>query len=229
MLKNRSANERKTSSKAALLSSLPEYVPVYFSPSPTPTAAPPTRLPWLWLQLMGWEVKCHWRLCLVFRVQGSFSLPGSPYNLQRKGSKGSQLGWKKKQSNDRQPLVPVPGNIEALPLPFADDSAAVTPSSEDLCNSPFFLKNLPNGRRFSFAAMTGYRHPLAAGRPSSRRSSFGSQHSRGSRSSRHSVRSKIGGGGEKTKTEKLFFRKTNVPDVVLDTSKLADTVSGFSV
>lgn len=161
-------------------------------------------------------------------MQGSLSLPGSPYTLQRKGSKGSQFGWKKKQSNDRQPLV-VPGNIEALPLPFADDSAAVTPSSEDLCNSPFFLKNLPNGRRFSFAAMTGYRHPLAAGRPSSRRSSFGSQHSRGSRSSRHSVRSKIGGGGEKTKTEKLFFRKTNVPDVVLDTSKLADTVSGFSV
>lgn len=170
----------------------------------------------------------------VFPLQDSLSLPGSPYIHQRKGSKNSHFSWKPKgklpiHSNDRQPLVH--HNLESIPLPFADDSAAVTPSSDDLCNSPF-LNKLPNGRRFSFAALSGYRHPLAVGKSNSRRSSFASQQSRASRKSRHSIRSYIGGAAEKSKMETLLNfnkNKSKVPDVVLDTSKLEDKVSLNSV
>lgn len=167
-------------------------------------------------------------------LQPSLSLPASPYIPRRKGSRGStQFSWKKGKHmhcNDRQPLVH--HNPEALPLPFADDSAAVTPSSEDLCNSPFLPKNVPNGRRFSFANLSMYRHPLAAGRSGSRRSSAASQHSRSSRASRNSIRSHFGEGRSKMETLLMFKSKTNkskAPDVVLDTSKLDDTVSGSLV
>ncbi|KAL8602648.1 hypothetical protein ACOMHN_029970 [Nucella lapillus] len=152
--------------------------------------------------------------------RASLSLPASPY---LKGNRRStQFSWKKNKhlhSNDRQPLVN--RNLESIPLPFIDDSAAVTPSTEELCNSPFLHKNLPNGRRFSFANLSLYRHPLAAGRSGSRRSSVASQHSRSSRSSRHSRE-----GRSKMETLLMFNRnKSKAPDVVLDTSKLDDTVS----
>ncbi|KAL8566099.1 hypothetical protein ACOMHN_051825 [Nucella lapillus] len=168
--------------------------------------------------------------------RASLSLPGSPF-IKRTGSRGSsQFTWKPKHLqhlqhlHDRQPLMHH-HNPEALPLPFADDSAAVTPSSEDLCNSPFLNKNVPNGRRFSFANLSLHRHPLAAGR-SSRRSSNASRDSRTSRSSRHSMRSQGGfgaGAGEgRSKMETLLSKAakgSRAPDVVLDTSKLDDTVS----
>ncbi|XP_076464769.1 sodium channel protein para-like [Babylonia areolata] len=154
-----------------------------------------------------------------YQKRASLSLPASPY---LKGNRRStQFSWKKNKylhSNDRQPLVN--RNLEAIPLPFIDDSAAVTPSTEDLCHSPFLHKNLPNGRRFSFANLSLYRHPLAAGRSGSRRSSVASQYSRSSRSSRHSR-----DGRSKMETLLLFNKsKSKAPDVVLDTSKLDDTL-----
>ncbi|XP_076442684.1 sodium channel protein para-like [Babylonia areolata] len=164
--------------------------------------------------------------------RASLSLPGSPF-VKRTGSRGStQFTWKPKghphlqHLHDRQPLVHHHHNPEALPLPFADDSNAVTPSSEDLCNSPFLPKSLQNGRRFSFANLSMHRHPLAAGRPSSRRSSNASRDSRTSRSSRRSRRSVGGGGGgiREGKMETLLFQRNKAskgaPDVVLDTSEL---------
>jgi hypothetical protein len=158
---------------------------------------------------------------------------------RRQGSRRSRI-WKKDKphllQHDRQPLVN-PHNIEAaLPLPYADDSAAVTPSSEDLCNSPFLPKTnedppVANGRRLSLANLTHFHHPLAV-RPhsSSRRSSVASQMSR---SSRHSVRSRhhsSSDGRSKMETLLMFNRKkSKAPDVVLDTSKLDDTVSGHTL
>ncbi|ESO85582.1 hypothetical protein LOTGIDRAFT_107523 [Lottia gigantea] len=156
--------------------------------------------------------------------RASLSLPGSPFVLRR-GSKSSHQGsWKKKHGHpvERQPLVHQ--NPESLPLPYADDSAAVTPSSDDLCNFPFH-KNLPNGRRYSFASQT-LRH-LAEGRSSSRRSSFNSNISRNSRSSRHSVHSPLDPNRQSSKMETLMNLKRGkrVPDVYLDKSKLEDNVS----
>ncbi|NP_001191637.1 sodium channel alpha-subunit SCAP1 [Aplysia californica] len=154
----------------------------------------------------------------------SLSLPGSPY-IHRRNSRGSQYSWRKpvptaKRSPycpDRQPLVH--HTLENLPLPFADDSAAVTPSSEDLCNFSF-IRNMPNGRRFSFASQ---RRPDGTGRSGSRRSSFASNHSRASRTSRGS------GQGDRTKTQTLLnFKKGKVPDVVLDKSKLDDDQDSVS-
>lgn len=79
-------------------------------------------------------------------MQSSTSLPGSPFTLNR----GSQFNWRRQipmplpmnhagisggfsmRSNSRRPLV-LPC-LENLDLPYADDSAAATPSSDDLCS-----------------------------------------------------------------------------------------------
>lgn len=122
---------------------------------------------------------------------------------------------------DRQPLVHHP--LESIPLPFADDSAAVTPSSEDLCNYSF-IRNMPNGQRFSFTAHRRSGPPVPDGlggkQSGSRRSSYASNYSRASRKSRGSQ------AGDRSKLQTLLnFKKGKVPDVVLDKSKLDDGVS----
>jgi len=79
-------------------------------------------------------------------MQSSTSLPGSPFTFNR----GSQFNWRRQiqmplpinhagsgggfmmRSNSRRPLV-LPC-LENLDLPYADDSAAATPSSDDLCS-----------------------------------------------------------------------------------------------
>lgn len=70
------------------------------------------------------------------RVQASLSLPGSPFNLRR-GSRGSHQFTLR---NNRRMVVP-PGDRKPLVLstyldaqehlPYADDSQAVTPMSEE--------------------------------------------------------------------------------------------------
>ncbi|XP_013387533.1 sodium channel protein type 4 subunit alpha B isoform X2 [Lingula anatina] len=116
--------------------------------------------------------------------RASLSLPGSP--IFRKGCKPNQFSWKKKKippedihAADRQPLVLK--NLENLNLPFADDSAAVTPSSEDLCNIPM----IPNGQR---KASMAHLHPEGSIKPyhGSRRGSRVSHYSKASIRSRHS-------------------------------------------
>ena len=68
-------------------------------------------------------------------MQASLSLPGSPFMLRR-GSKGShQFSWRngprRMAAGDRKPLV-LSTYLDAQEhLPYADDSAAVTPMSED--------------------------------------------------------------------------------------------------
>lgn len=154
------------------------------------------------------------------------SLPGSPY-IYRRNSRGSQY-WRKPpvpsakrgHAIDRLPLVH--HTLENIPLPFADDSAAVTPSSEDL-SSYNLLKNIPNGRQFSFASQkrNTVPHPevVAVRHSGSRRSSYASNYSRASRKSRGSQ------AGDKSKLETLLnFKKGKVPDVILDKSKLDDDV-----
>ncbi|XP_043241966.1 sodium channel protein para-like isoform X3 [Amphibalanus amphitrite] len=66
--------------------------------------------------------------------KGSLSLPGSPFNLRR-GSRGShQLTWRAangRKMGDRKPLVLSTYMDAQEHLPYADDSAAVTPMSEE--------------------------------------------------------------------------------------------------
>ncbi|CAG5122326.1 unnamed protein product, partial [Candidula unifasciata] len=163
----------------------------------------------------------------------SLSLQGSPYNHRRSG-RGSN--WRKPVPTakrighfaDRQPLVH--HNLENIPLPYADDSTPVTPSSEDLCNYNF-VRNVPNGHRFSYPSqrrpgVPGPDGPGGARQTCSRRSSFTSNHSRTSRTSRDSQ------AGDHSKMETLLnIKKYKVPDVVLDKSKLEkdqDSVSSGS-
>ncbi|XP_042876654.1 sodium channel protein para-like isoform X4 [Penaeus japonicus] len=66
--------------------------------------------------------------------KASLSLPGSPYNI-RKGSRGShQFAWRAangRRFGDKKPLV-LSTYLDAQEhLPYADDSAAVTPMSEE--------------------------------------------------------------------------------------------------
>lgn len=70
------------------------------------------------------------------RVQASLSLPGSPFNIRR-GSRGShQFTLRSNRHvvgppNDRKPLV-LSTYLDAQEhLPYADDSTAVTPMSEE--------------------------------------------------------------------------------------------------
>ncbi|KAL1421885.1 hypothetical protein MTO96_022598 [Rhipicephalus appendiculatus] len=66
--------------------------------------------------------------------KASLSLPGSPFNLRR-GSRGSQLSvsWRSngRRLGDRKPLVLQTYRDAQEHLPYADDSNAVTPMSED--------------------------------------------------------------------------------------------------
>ena len=74
----------------------------------------------------------HRRLARL--LQGSLSLPGSPFNIRR-GSRGShQLTWRAangRKLGDRKPLVLSTYMDAQEHLPYADDSAAVTPMSEE--------------------------------------------------------------------------------------------------
>nr|QPI69427.1 voltage-gated sodium channel invertebrate type 1 variant [Hapalochlaena lunulata] len=160
--------------------------------------------------------------------RASLSLPGSPFPLRR-GSKTSQLSWRKvknTRANDRQPLMP--HYLENLNLPFADDSNAVTPTSDDLCNLP--LKSVLNGRRSSFLSHQR-RWSHVDGRLSSRRSSCASQISRTSHTSRHSQQSS--GDPLKFKEGKLdnpwnWGKRRGshlLPEVVVDKTKLEDNES----
>nr|AKH03687.1 voltage-gated sodium channel alpha subunit LNav14a21+ [Lymnaea stagnalis] len=169
----------------------------------------------------------HLKPSLLNQKRHSLSLPGSPY-IHRRNSKGSQYSWRKPVTatkrgghyTDRQPLVH--HTLENLPLPFADDSGAVTPSSEDLCNYSF-VRNMPNGRRFSFASQKRSAGPDSGKQTGSRRSSFASNHSRTSRTSRGSQQA------DRSKMETLLnFKKGKVPDVVLDKSKLDDDADSLS-
>ncbi|BFZ11652.1 hypothetical protein BsWGS_14691 [Bradybaena similaris] len=168
----------------------------------------------------------HLRPSGLSQKRDSLSLPGSPYN-PRRNSRGSN--WRKPvpatkrtgHFTDRQPLVH--HNLENIPLPYADDSTPVTPSSEDLCNYNF-IRNMPNGHRFSFPSQRRAADGPGARQTVSRRSSFTSNHSRTSRTSRGSQ------AGDRSKMETLLnIKKSKVPDVVLDKSKLEkDQDSGSS-
>ncbi|KAI0214313.1 Sodium channel protein type 1 subunit alpha [Lamellibrachia satsuma] len=100
----------------------------------------------------------HRRLSIVNSRgnKASLSLPPSPFQLRR-GSRVSQFSWRRKtgyspRAADRQPLVlPYLMNLE---LPFADDSAAVTPTSEELCNWQNTQSFLAKKRRLSSTSYT---------------------------------------------------------------------------
>ncbi|XP_060573372.1 sodium channel protein type 4 subunit alpha B-like isoform X4 [Ruditapes philippinarum] len=146
-------------------------------------------------------------LLRVATNKASFSLPGSPYSKRRKSRLSLKIAKSLRQHAERQPLVPV--HLEALNLPYADDSNAVTPSSDDikLCNLPSKFSML--ARRASMRR---------AFDDSSRRSSYASVTSRGSH--RHSPHSP-----DKDKLSMLmgaFERNKHhlSPGVCLDKSKL---------
>ena len=67
-------------------------------------------------------------------LQGSLSLPGSPFNLRRSSRGSHQLTWRAangRKMGDRKPLVLSTYMDAQEHLPYADDSAAVTPMSEE--------------------------------------------------------------------------------------------------
>ena len=121
-------------------------------------------------------------------LQASLSLPGSPMTFRR-GSRISQFSWCKAMkhqsapplSHDRTPLV-LPC-LDNLNFPYADDSKAVTPNSDDLCNqhnAPTFyppvrrrLSSTSYNSRMSFDTRGNF--PIH-----SRRSSYASHNSRNS-------------------------------------------------
>lgn len=159
------------------------------------------------------------------------SLPGSPFT-PRRASRASQFSWRKSRpgrATDRTPLVY--SYLETINLPYADDSNAVTPTSEELCNVPH-KKDIFNGRRGSFVSHQSRRsHPDGPKSPS-RRSSFASQISRTSRNSRFSFHSP----GEhyrpkeskESKLESLWNKSKGthlLPEVIVDKTKSDDNVS----
>ena len=125
---------------------------------------------------------------------------------------------------DHQPLVPP--FLDIRNLPYADDSNAVTPNSDDLCTLPVYKQYL-TARRSSFASVGRRSH--GDGRPSSRRSSYASLISRASRAS---IRSHPRSPKDKTAIllQSWALAKKNphlLPDVVLDKSKTDENVSFF--
>ncbi|XP_071164276.1 sodium channel protein para-like isoform X1 [Mytilus edulis] len=127
------------------------------------------------------------------------SLPSSPFS--RRSS------WRMKYAKhlppshpDHQPLVPPFLDIRNN-LPYADDSNAVTPNSDDLCTLPI-NKQFLTARRSSFASI-GRRSHGGDPRASSRRSSYASLISRASRAS---IRSREHPRSPKDKTAKLLER-----------------------
>ncbi len=126
-----------------------------------------------------------WFLLVSVVLQASLSLPGSPF--MRRGSKASQFSWSvrkgKPPRGDRQPLV-LP-YLDNLNLPYADDSNAVTPTSDELCNSQNTQSFLVGRRRLSSTSYNSrISHPSYAiegsGKfvPGSRRGSYASHHSK---------------------------------------------------
>lgn len=156
---------------------------------------------------------------LFYVFQPSLSLPGSPFF--RRSS------WKMKYGKhappthpDHQPLVPP--FLDIRNLPFADDSNAVTPNSDDLCTLPIYNKHT---RRSSFASLTHRLH--GDGRASSRRSSYASLISRVSRAS---IRSHPRSPKDKTSALLHAFALAKkhphlLPEVVVDKSKSDENVS----
>ena len=184
----------------------------------------------------------HIRHMMVLRselgclLQASLSLPGSPFTLRR-GSKSSQFGWRKAKqhphgprSGDRQPLV-LP-YLDNLNLPYADDSNAVTPTSDELCNSQNTHGFLASRRRLSSASYAsrisghGYDAPSGKFVPGSRRSSFASYASRISGHGDYSLKGK-----ERNREPTHFHWNTSIktrapllPEVVVDKTKSDDNV-----
>lgn len=187
----------------------------------------------------------------------SASLPGSPFTLRRHGSRGSQFSWPKKPRKghgDRQPLVfPCLDNLD---LPFADDSKAVTPTSDDiLCNNSqntHFFPGAPPGGGLGHHGSTVGRRRLSStsfnSRMSQLESRFGSR--RDSASSHHSRKSYSksghGGRGGNRAEPTHFFHGASVkhrppaypgvlhaahpllPEVIVDRTKSDDNVSTAS-
>lgn len=146
-------------------------------------------------------------------LQASFSLPGSPYVRRRRSRISLKIAKQLRHHAERQPLV----HLESLNLPYADDSNAVTPCSDDIR-----LCNLPS----KFSILTRRASMRRAFDDSSRRSSYASVTSRTSQS-RHSPHSP-----DRDKLSMLMeaFERRNkghhlLPDVYLDKSKLEDNVS----
>ncbi|XP_074640062.1 sodium channel protein para-like [Tubulanus polymorphus] len=173
----------------------------------------------------------------------SLSLPGSPF-APRRGSRGSQFSWKRPKQHhhphlhrgatDRTPLV-LP-YIENINLPYADDSNAVTPSSEELCTLQHSHPNFLQARRASFSSHhSRVSHLETNGRapPGSRRSSFSSQRSK--LSARHSYSSPA---DAPSKTKELAARSNKnrenrathplLPEVIVDKPKSDDNESSSS-
>lgn len=141
---------------------------------------------------------------------------------------------------DRQPLV-LP-YLENLNLPYADDSNAVTPSSEELCNMQRSHPNFLAARRASMCSKRSNGFPLdpptfrhhahtAAG-PGSRRSSFSSRHSRHSYSSPMDPNKALV--VARTKQNRDHPQQNRVthpllPEVIVDKTKSDDNVSPVAV
>ena len=140
---------------------------------------------------------------------------------------------------DRQPLVLPYLDIYNLNLPYADDSNAVTPTSDELCNSQNTHGFLASRRRLSSTSYASrISHPSyyegSKFMPSSRRSSFASHNSKLSDS-----RGFFGDYSfkQKHKEPTHFHWNTSVknraahpllPEVVVDKTKSDDNVSNVS-
>jgi len=126
--------------------------------------------------------------------QSSASLPASPYSLYRGGS---TFTWRLQPltpqsatsgggAGTRRPLVQP--CLENLDLPYADDSAAATPTSDDLCS----FQNAQNARTLQrqqrlSTASAGIRMSQLEMRFTGGGGGVSRTGSRGSRQSRHSV------------------------------------------
>lgn len=87
------------------------------------------------------------------RVQASLSLPGSPFNWRR-GSRGSHRQTRRMVAppGDHKPLV-LSTYLDAQEhLPYADDSNAVTPMSEEngAMVVPMYYANLGKLKDYNF-------------------------------------------------------------------------------
>lgn len=178
-----------------------------------------------------------WFVCIFLPPQASLSLPGSPF--MRRGS--SQFSWKRKGftpgRGDKQPLV-LP-YLDTLNFPYADDSRAVTPSIEDLVNpynTQYGIAPTHTRRRLSSAASlrskTSHHHfPDGAMQRFSRRSSFTSDHSKFSDTSKTgkllAMRKQQPGRGEPTHFywHPKAIGNSTLPDVVVDKTRDDDNVS----
>ena len=139
------------------------------------------------------------------------------------------------RAGDKQPLVlPV---LDNLNFPYADDSRAVTPSTEDLCNLHNTHSFVPHRRRLSsatsFKSNASHHQPHFEGVrfvPRSRRSSFTSDHSKYSDASKTGelISRTLMNRGEPTYfmwTASIKRPTTTVPDVVVDGTRSDENVS----